>query len=398
MQPLRDKSVARNVAPGSNAAYNVYMEKDGAQTPLTQTPVTGETVMLTGTDVKLPWCNQAPGGGTETLSVVAVDSTASTSVALPPGSCYDNGTGIAWVYSYQYYATDHLGTVRAAYTVAADGTTNLQTFAYEPFGVEIVGATPDTCDNTHKYTGHERDLETGNDYMHYRFYAAGMGRFMKPDALMGNRNNPQTFDLYAYVQGNPLNRSDPSGEIDIYGYENGKVVRSDAAIAQFEKARAYLSKSPEGARLMDKLESIQGAKEPRLVVGTGMESKYVAADKTIYWNPNSGNDVSHDSAGKEVPKEQFTRDSKGGTIQTPALSLLHEADHAVADEQDHTAYRGRTDQLVPNQGDPNYNLEEQRVIEGSEATVAQQLDEPTRDTHDTMDVTTEGPTSKTLVQ
>jgi RHS repeat-associated protein len=202
----------RNVAPGSNAAYNVYMEKDGTQTPLTQTPVTGETVTLTGTNVAtLPWCNQAPGGGTETLSVVAVDSTASTSVALPPGSCYDNGTGIAWMYSYQYYATDHLGTVRAAYTVAADGTTNLQTFAYEPFGVEIPGAVPDTCDNTHKFTGHERDTETGNDYMHYRFYAAGMGRFMKPDNVMGQIGDPQSFDLYTYVRCHPILMNDPTG-------------------------------------------------------------------------------------------------------------------------------------------------------------------------------------------
>ena len=112
----------RNVAPGSNAAYNVVMSANGQTIPLTSAPVTGESVTLTGADLKTPgWCNEVPGGGTETLSVVAVDSTASTSVALPPGSCYDNQTGIAWIYSYQYFATDHLGTVRAVY----DGETGI---------------------------------------------------------------------------------------------------------------------------------------------------------------------------------------------------------------------------------------------------------------------------------
>jgi outer membrane biosynthesis protein TonB len=47
--------------------------------------------------------------------------------------------------------------------------------------------------------------------MHYRFYAAGMGRFMKPDSQFGSSHNPQGFNLYNYVQGNPVNFNDPTG-------------------------------------------------------------------------------------------------------------------------------------------------------------------------------------------
>jgi len=213
----------RNVAQDGSTAYNVYVNANGAQTPLTQTPVTGETVTLTGTDVKLPWCNEVPGGGTETLSVVAVDSTTSTSVALPPGSCYDNQTGIAWIYSYQYFATDHLGTVRAVYD-GETGTT--QTFAYEPFGVEIAGAIPDTCDNTHRFTGQERDLETGNDYMHFRFFSSNMGRFQKPDSNFDSPlANPQGWNLYTYVKGNPVNFNDPTGHMEGQPWATKGVVR-----------------------------------------------------------------------------------------------------------------------------------------------------------------------------
>jgi len=35
------------------------------------------------------------------------------------------------------------------------------------------------------------DFESGRDYMHYRFYGSNMGRFMKPDNIMGNPMNPQ---------------------------------------------------------------------------------------------------------------------------------------------------------------------------------------------------------------
>jgi RHS repeat-associated protein len=81
----------------------------------------------------------------------------------------------------------------------------------EPFGVEIPGGNTG-CDNTHRFTGHERDAETGNDYMHFRYYGVGMGRFMKPDSNFdGAGRNPQGFNLYSYVRGNPVNFNDPTG-------------------------------------------------------------------------------------------------------------------------------------------------------------------------------------------
>jgi RHS repeat-associated protein len=76
-------------------------------------------------------------------------------------------------------------------------------------------------------TGKERDTESGNDYFGARYYASTMGRFMSPDPLPwihwqnGNRDaqqkfaayiaNPQNFNMYAYVNNNPLNKTDPTG-------------------------------------------------------------------------------------------------------------------------------------------------------------------------------------------
>ncbi|MCX7830088.1 MAG: RHS repeat-associated core domain-containing protein, partial [Acidobacteria bacterium] len=62
-----------------------------------------------------------------------------------------------------------------------------------------------------RFTGQERDYSTGLDYMHFRFYASSMGRFLKPDNVIPNASNPQSWNLYSYVNSNPVNYNDPSG-------------------------------------------------------------------------------------------------------------------------------------------------------------------------------------------
>jgi RHS repeat-associated protein len=69
-----------------------------------------------------------------------------------------------------------------------------------------------------RYTGKERDQESGLDYFGARYYASSMGRFMSPDwaaqeepvpyAVLGD---PQSLNLYSYVRNNPLSHADPDG-------------------------------------------------------------------------------------------------------------------------------------------------------------------------------------------
>ncbi|MBK8315696.1 MAG: RHS repeat-associated core domain-containing protein [Acidobacteria bacterium] len=68
--------------------------------------------------------------------------------------------------------------------------------------------------NTRKFTGYERDSNTGLDYANARMYGSGRGRFMQPDpaGLKGaNRNNPASLNRYSYVNNDPVNSIDPSG-------------------------------------------------------------------------------------------------------------------------------------------------------------------------------------------
>ena len=159
-------------------------------------------------------CLPLPAGSTVSgVSVLPDDGSGDgTAVILPADSTnpFCSGFEFVWSASYEYYGVDHLGTVRAVVHVDAGGneiSTALN--AYSPFGIGI--PPEETSDNTHRFTGQERDPETNNDYFHFRYYASSMGRFLKPDNVSGSAMNPQDWNLYSYVHGNPVNLNDPTG-------------------------------------------------------------------------------------------------------------------------------------------------------------------------------------------
>jgi RHS repeat-associated protein len=111
----------------------------------------------------------------------------------------------------RHFDLDHLGMPRL---ITGSGGTTLAIHDYYPFGMEAYG----TADGERmKFTGHERDLmgtpsQTDDlDNMHARFYNPNLARFISTDLLRGDPHSPQSFNLFAYVQGNPVDRFDPLG-------------------------------------------------------------------------------------------------------------------------------------------------------------------------------------------
>ncbi len=76
-----------------------------------------------------------------------------------------------------------------------------------------------------RYTGKERDTESGLDYFGARYYGSTMGRFMSPDPikLTDERllNPANTLNLYSYTANNPLKYVDPDGKDITYFYDPG---------------------------------------------------------------------------------------------------------------------------------------------------------------------------------
>ena len=113
-----------------------------------------------------------------------------------------------------YYYGDHLGTAR----VITDGVGNKCYDAdYFPWGLEQHVYT-NSCPQNYKFTGKERDPDTGSDYFGARWYRYDMSRFFSPDWAVkpvavpyADFGNPQSLNLYSYVLNNPLGKSDPDG-------------------------------------------------------------------------------------------------------------------------------------------------------------------------------------------
>jgi RHS repeat-associated protein len=60
------------------------------------------------------------------------------------------------------------------------------------------------------FTGQRLD-STGLYYYGARYYDPSIGRFISPDTIVPNPNNPQTLNRYSYCCNNPLKYIDPSG-------------------------------------------------------------------------------------------------------------------------------------------------------------------------------------------
>jgi len=102
--------------------------------------------------------------------------------------------------------------------------------------------------NKFKFTGKERDSESGLDNFGARFDSSTLGRFMSPDwsaAPMGvpyaDFGNPQSLNLYSYVKNNPLNLTDPTGHYELNASGCGDDTKCqkkwDKAASKFEKRR-----------------------------------------------------------------------------------------------------------------------------------------------------------------
>ena len=153
---------------------------------------------------------QKVSGGTTTNYVydaggqLAAEYRSAAAVASPCGTCY--------------LTADTLGSTRM---ITDETATPRECHDFLPFGEEIpraAGCYGSTTSNTLKFTGKERDVETGLDYFGARYLSSAQGRWTSPDwseqpqpVPFADFADPQTLNLYGYVRNNPLGRADADG-------------------------------------------------------------------------------------------------------------------------------------------------------------------------------------------
>ncbi|MBK7706052.1 MAG: hypothetical protein IPN69_23340 [Acidobacteria bacterium] len=129
----------------------------------------------------------------------------------------------------RYLTEDHLGTPR----VITDSEGNvISRRDFLPFGEEItpdigsrasVAAYQPTNDSVRqKFTGYQKDTETGLDFAEARMYENRHGRFTAVDPLLasGKSANPQTFNRFVYCTNRPLVCVDSDGKKPVYIYRD----------------------------------------------------------------------------------------------------------------------------------------------------------------------------------
>ena len=138
---------------------------------------------------------------------------------------------------------------------------------YLPFGQELpitwgnrADYSPDASE-TLKFTGKERDQETGLDFFEARYFSSAQGRFTSPDEFKGgivdpftgldietntalpyaDITDPQTLNKYGYVRNSPLRYVDPDGHAlgldDLVGTVRGALVGVGTEVARSRGAQ-----------------------------------------------------------------------------------------------------------------------------------------------------------------
>lgn len=109
----------------------------------------------------------------------------------------------------RYYVTDHIGSVIA--TVNESG--NLKNrYSYDPWG-KMTSSGTDTVYQPWRFAGAYFDDLTGLYKMGVRYYDPSIHRFTQMDPIKGNVDDPMTLNPYIYGRCDPVNNTDPSGQI-----------------------------------------------------------------------------------------------------------------------------------------------------------------------------------------
>ena len=237
----------------------------------------------------------------------------------------------------------------------------------------------------YKFTGKERDAETGYDFFGARSYSSAITTWLSPDPLL---DKYPSISSYAYCNNNPIKNIDPDGKVVVFASGTTNDQKN-----LFNQAVDYLDSHGCGDRYVQLENSIYTY---TIIIDDSGISQFDGRDRDnpiIYWNPGKG------------------LKTKNGTVMSPSTVLDHEMDHAVGfdeakkqlDKGNVKAWNKFAATTKPGTSVAYGNKEEERVITGVEQNTAQALGEVetgkvTRTDHSGSYVNVDGPTSNKPIE
>lgn len=175
-------------------------------------------------------------------------------------------------------------------------------------------------DERYKFTGKERDVETGYDYFGARFYWASIGHWLSVDPLADKYPN---ISPYAYCAWNPITRIDPDGRYIIIANGDESVLY-DSQITYdgennyiqtvYDNLNQLRQDNPDVAEMIDE------------IAGNEFYNTISMGDKNIgnYCRTSKSGDIPQSG---QIGYDPENYETVRGEQRTPRVGLAHELQH-----------------------------------------------------------------------
>jgi RHS repeat-associated protein len=207
---------------GAQLGYNNEGELQSWQNA-PSSPTTTDSFLYDGQGQRVAQSVTQSGTTASTVYVGDVEELSTTGGSTTTTAYYYAGgkrIGLSVGGAISYLASDGLGS--AAVTLSSSGSATASQL-YAPYGG--VRYSSGTMPTPYGFTGQRSDATTGVDYYGARYYDPVAGQFTSADSVVpGGGFDPWGLSRYAYVEGNPIIRLDPTGhsnQTDGYGGDPG---------------------------------------------------------------------------------------------------------------------------------------------------------------------------------
>src|SRR6266545_3587614 len=194
---------------GAQLAYNSEGKLSNWQNQPTS-PTSTAAFLYDGDGNRVVQQSTVSGSTTTTVYIGNVEEDATTGATTTKSAYYyANGQRIAMAVNgvFSYLASDGLGSANVV--LNSSGSASASTL-YAPYGSARYSS--GTMPTDYGFTGQHADSITGLDYYGARYYDPTAGQFTNADTLLPSGGyNLSALSRYAYVEGNPINRTDPTG-------------------------------------------------------------------------------------------------------------------------------------------------------------------------------------------
>lgn len=241
--------------------------------------------------------------------------------------------------TFAFFLKDHLGSTRV---VVNEANQPVATFNYLPFGSLVPeNSHPQEAVRRFRYlfTGQEYDEEIGLHNYRARMYGSDLGRFLTPDPKQ------QFPSPYVYVNNNPLNFTDPSGEMLL------SRLRMTGRLLRTGRIRRFATKTLRSFRTIGDLQSFESWK----VLGPahGMERKYMGLTAELVNDSEGGYEevlnLSHINDHMNGNRQLF---GNGRSLTSDFKTALRNASHAVyiydVPQTNNPLFRAITNEITQN--------------------------------------------------